>query len=97
MNHRLELQLTKVARVLPLLAHTHTPVYRIELDAHHAAPRLHTGAGPFGWNAIGFGVDDQGAWTDYVAHLRGVELVRRTRRSEVRATGRTRRSEVRHA
>ena len=79
MNVRLEYQLEKVARVLPLLARAHVPVYRIELDAARPAPKLHTGAGPYGWINVGFGLDDRGPWADYSAWLRGVELWRRVR------------------
>lgn len=79
MNHRLEYQLRKVERVLPLLTRHHVPVYRIELDVQRPAPRLHTGAGPYDWIIIGFGLDDRGPWTDYSAWLRGVELWRRAR------------------
>ncbi len=79
MNRRLEYQLRKVERVLPLLARAHVPVYRIELDVQRAAPKLHTGAGPYGWISIGFGVDGRGPWTEYSAWLFGVELWRRVR------------------
>lgn len=79
MNRRISLQLKKIARVLPLLEHAHVPVYSIALDAHRPAPKIHTGAGPYPWISIGFGVDAKGAWTDYSTWLCGVELWRRTR------------------
>lgn len=79
MNSRLELQLKKIARVLPLLAHAHVPVYEIRLNANWVRPVLRTGAGPYAWHGIAMGLDDQGQWTEYVAHLHGVELQRRVR------------------
>lgn len=79
MNGRIELQLRKVARVLPLLKRAHVPVYGVTLDANRPAPTLHTGAGPYGWTLVGFGLDGRGPWTDYSAWLGGVELWRRVR------------------
>jgi len=80
MTTRLEYHIQKVARVLPLLEHTHTPIYRIELDANHPSPQIQVGAGPFGWIEVGHGIDAKGPYIDYAAHLRGVELRRRQRK-----------------
>ena len=79
MNSRIRLQLKKVARVLSLLERAHVPVYAVELDANRPAPRLHTGAGPYGWISIGLGIDAKGPWTDYSTWVHGVELWRRVR------------------
>lgn len=79
MNSRIELQLRKVARVLPCLAAQHVPVYGVQMNPNWVRPVLHTGAGPYFWQSVAMGMDAKGYWIDYVAHLRGVELQRRVR------------------
>lgn len=79
MNARILHQLDRTRRALTVLAETHTPIYGARLDCNRAQAILHVGAGPFGWIPVGSGLDDRGPWTDYAAHLYGVELRRRVR------------------
>jgi hypothetical protein len=79
MSARIAHQLERARRALTLLTDTHTPIYRVEIDCNQARAIFQVGAGPFGWVCCGCGLDDRGPWTDYVAHLGGVELHRRVR------------------
>jgi len=88
MNDRIEHQLKRVLRVLNVLRNRNVPVYGVRLSANHARPVIETGAGPFDWHCAAFGLDKKGHWTDFVAHVAGVELHRRVRsREEIRHAG----------